>query len=406
MFYMSKYRVAFFADSHVGWKAKVRSNEKGINIRVQDGYDALRQVVSQIIIEHEKEPIDIVLIGGDLFHTSRPSPRDIVTVQFYLRKLAERNIPVHILAGNHDATDIKSELAAIAPVADPDKQIFTYLSPYTLVEVGDGVLLHVVSHHGLSAEHTPVITPVEGKINLFSTHGAALDPKNKELMRCADSPREQFVPVELIIDEMFDAKMLGHYHSRYPVGGESLNTWYSGSLVRRGFSDAPGDRGWLLVETNTNGQVTITPHDITQRPQYDLSTIDAENLTSSDVMNLLEDNLKGTTETKLEPVVRQKIINASRAVKEGLDRDRIKELTSHMLSWQLEFHKNLVTKQETKILDASLSNRHSVNILSSYKDWVHDTALTVPEEYRDIVVKDAEQYLKEARDANLEGHTH
>lgn len=399
------YRIAFFADSHIGYKTKVKSNDRGINIRVQDGYDAFRQVISQILKSHQEEPIDAVVIGGDLFHTSRPSMRDITTVQFFLRKLAEQGIKVYILAGNHDATDIRSELAAVAPINDPDKGIFAYIDPYTQVEVADGVLLHIVSHHGLNGEKAPVVTPRDGFLNIFSTHGAALDPKNKELMRCADSPREQFIPVEMIIDESFVAKLLGHYHSRYPVGGEIMNTWYSGSLVRRGFSDAPGARGWILVTVADNGSATFTANNIAQRPQYDLEVIDAETLTSSDLMNLLEENLKGTTETDAEPIVRQRIINASRGVKEGLDRDRIKELTSHMLVWQLEFQRNLVKKEEQKV-NASLSKKHDVNILTSYKDWVSDVAKTVPEEYRDVVVKDAENYLREARDISLEGHAH
>ena len=77
-----------------------------------------------------------------------------------------------------------------------------------------------------------------------------------------------------------------------------------------------------------------------------------------------------------------------------------------MLTWQLEFHRTdkELARQSTK--NISLSNKHSVNIVSSYKDWVKDVANSVPEEYRDIVVKDAENYIKEARDAGLEAHTH
>lgn len=399
------YRIAFFADSHVGYRTSVRSNERGINIRVQDGYDALRQVVSQILKAHAEERIDVVLIGGDLFHVSRPTPRDIATVQFYLRKIAEQGIAVHILAGNHDATDIKSELAAIAPVNDPDKKILAHIDPYTKLEVADGVMFHIVSHHGLSADKTPVISPEPGLINIFSTHGAALDPKNQALMRCAESPREQYIPAELIIDDSFNIKLLGHYHSRYAVGGETLNSWYSGSLVRRGFSDEPGDRGWLLVTIKDNGDPVIEPQNIQQRPQYDLPIIDAADLTSSQLMEMLEDNISSTKGVSLEPIVRQRIINATRGVKEGLDRDRLKELTGHMLVWQPEFQKNLVTNEERKV-KASLKKSHAVNILSTYKDWVNDTAKSVPEEYRDSVVKDAEQYLKEARDISLEGHSH
>ena len=198
---MNTYNIAFFADSHLGYRAKVRSNEQGINIRVQDGYDAFRETVEQIITCKDK--VDAVVHGGDLFHYSKPTIRDIATAQFYLRELAKRDIPFYGLAGNHDATDIRSELAAVAAVNDPDKKIFALYEPYMQYELTDGIVLHSVSHHGLGAEEAPKVKPVNGVLNLFTTHGAALDPKNQNLMRCADSPREQMVPIELIIDDAF-----------------------------------------------------------------------------------------------------------------------------------------------------------------------------------------------------------
>jgi DNA repair exonuclease SbcCD nuclease subunit len=402
-------RIAFFADAHVGYKTKVRSNAQGINIRAQDGYNALREVVAQIIKANEEELIDCVVIAGDLFHASKPSMRDIVTVQHYLRELSKRNIKVVILAGNHDATDARAELAAIAPINDPDKGIHAFIDPYKQHEIADGVMLHIVSHHGLSSSESPDVQPKEGYFNVFTTHGAALDPKNQELMRCAESIREQFIPVEMIIDDSFTAKLLGHYHSRYPVGGESLNTWYSGSLVRRGFSDAAGARGWMMVTIDDNGQSTFKAHDIKQRPQYDLDVIDADGKTASQVMDLLEISLNRTKEAEQEPIVRQRIINTNRGIRTSLDASKINELSAHMLSWQLEFPKSdrIEKDKVSSKNELSLGNKHSVNILSSYKDWITNVAKSVPEEYRDTVVKDAEEYIREARDKGFEeGHSH
>lgn len=394
--------IAFLADSHLGYRAKVRSNAKGINIRVQDGYDAFRETLEQIITS--PVPIGAVVHGGDLFHSSKPSIRDIATAQHYLRELAKRSIPFYGLTGNHDATDAKAELSAVAAVNDPDKQIFALYEPYKQYELTDGIVLHSMSHHGLSAEDAPTITPVDGALNLFTTHGAALDPKNKTLMMCADSPREQMIPVEMILDEGFILKLLGHYHSRHAVGGESLNTWYSGSSVRRGFSDDAGERGWLLIGVEPDGRITVTPKNIKQRPQFDLPSIDADGMTSSDVMNLLEINMGRTATGGLEPIVRQKVINAPRSIREGLDRDRIRDLSEHMLSWQLEFARpEELKKASTK--EASLSDRNSVNIMEQYKDWAKQEIESVPEEYRDEVSKSVTDYLKKAKAEDLQ-HTH
>jgi DNA repair exonuclease SbcCD nuclease subunit len=400
------YNIAFFADSHLGYRAKVRSNEQGINIRVQDGYDAFKETIEQIITSKEK--VDAVVHGGDLFHYSKPTIRDIATVQYYLRELAKRGIPFYGVAGNHDATDIRSELAAVAAVNDPDKNIHALYLPYAQYNLTDGIVLHAVSHHGLSADDAPKIKPVGGKINLFTTHGAALDPKNKDLMRCADSPREQMIPVEMIIDDAFAAKMLGHYHSRYAVGGDVLKTYYSGSSVRRGFSDEAGDRGWLMFKIDSNGTTTVEPHNIKQRSQFDLDSIDAMELNASDVMDLLEININRTKETGDEPIVRQRILNANRNIREGIDRDKLNKLTGHMLLWQLEFSKPESDKANVKTGEGlSLGSRHSINVIDQYKTWAEDRSKTVPEEYRDAVMEDAEKFLKQARDISLlEGGSH
>lgn len=401
------YNIAFFADTHIGYRAKVRNNAKGINIRVQDGYDAFREIINQVIKSEGDDKIDVVIHGGDLFHASHPTIRDITVVQWYLRQLSKNNIPFYGLAGNHDATDIRAEMAAVAAVNDPDRKIFALYTPYEQYELTDGIMLHSVSHHGLHADDAPEVKPVSGVYNIFTTHGAALDPKNQALMRCADSPREQFIPIEMIVDDAFIAKLLGHYHSRYPVGGETLNTWYSGSTIRRGFSDAPGERGWLLVKIFDDGTIKVIPKNISQRPQYDLDVIDAAGLNASEVMDLLELNIARTKDAKQAPIVRQRVINVNRGIREGLDSARISELTEHMLLWQLEKVRpehSENTKDSTDKNKLSLEKKQSINVVENFSGWVKEQANAVPEEYRDVVVKDAEEYLKQARNESFHDH--
>jgi len=394
------FNIAHFADPHIGYKAKVKSNESGTNIRVADGYEALREIVEQIITSDVK--IDAVVIAGDLFHYSHPTIKDISTVQYYMRELAKHGIKVYILAGNHDATDISSELAANAAIDDPDRGIFSLFGTYQKYELEDGLLLHAMAHHGLSLEETPTFETSSKDINIFTTHGAALDPKNQELMRCADSPREQIIPIDLVMDDIFSAKLLGHYHSRYAVGGESLNTWYSGSTLRRGFSDGAGERGWLLVQVEVDGSVKFTPKNIKQRPQYDLKTIDAADLSAGDIMDLIEQHLEGTRETDQAPIIRQKIINTPRAIREGLDRSRINELSQHALQWQLEFSNILQLNTEKNHDDPKqLSFAKKVNIVEQYSSWIKDYEKEIASEYKDIVVADAEAYLKRALDGEV-----
>lgn len=396
--------LAFFADSHLGYRAKVKNNSKGINMRVQDGYDALKEITRGILTSDV--PIHAVIHGGDLSHTSQPSVRDISVGNFYLRKLHAAGIPIYGVGGNHDSSDIRADLPAVAAFHDPERNIHMVYEPYKKFEIADGVMLHAMSHHGLHEGDAPEIKVSSDVLNVFTTHGAAIDPKNQTLLRCIDSPREQIVPVELITEGMFNVNLLGHYHSRYAVGNDVLNTWYAGSAIRRGFTDEPGPRGWLLVQIEPNGEVKVTPKDIPQRPQFDLPVIDATDLNPSEIMDLLEINIERTVGLEQEPIVRQRITNSNRIIREGLDYERIDTLREHMLLWQLELLKPEVTVSEKKV-SASLNSNRSVSIIDNYKRFTEEAAKNVPEKYRDIVVKSAEDYLAKARDlSELEGHSH
>jgi DNA repair exonuclease SbcCD nuclease subunit len=364
----------------------------------------LRDITKGIL--QSDPPIDYVIHGGDFSHSSMSSPRDVATGNFYLRKFAEAGIPFVGIGGNHDSSDQAGDLSAVAAFHDPDRNIRMIYEPYETLELADGLVLHAMSHHGLHEKEAPELKVSSDVLNIFTTHGAALDPKNQTLLRCMDSPREQIIPVELITEEMFTVNLLGHYHSRYAVGAESLNTWYAGSSVRRGFTDAPGPRGWLLVEIEPSGHVTVTPKDIKQRPQFDLPPIDAVDLNPSEIMDLLELNLDRTTDLDLEPIVRQRIINTNRITREGLDYKRIKELQAHTLQWLLEFPKAEAATRE-RTASASLTTRRGVNLIDNYKRFTEKASLEVPEEHREIVVKAAEDYLAQARDlSELEGPNH
>lgn len=396
------YNIAFFADTHLGYTAYPYTDEKGINLRVKDGENALHEIINQIVDSPIK--IDAVLHGGDIFHYSHPSVRDTTKFLYYTRMLAKRGIPFYGLAGNHDASDNRAKMPAVAVVDDPDRNIHALWKPYEQYQLTDGIILHSVSHHGLSGDAAPAVKAVEGSINIFTTHGAALDPKNATLMNCQDSPREQIIPNEMIVDDSFVVRLLGHYHSRYPVGGELLNTWYSGSTVRRGFSDEPGARGWLLVKVFPDGRIKIDFKDIKQRPQYDLQVIDAANLSAADVQDRIEVNILSTqTDNKAQafdelhaPIVRQKVINAPRSLRVGVDKKFISSLTRHMMHWDLSYalpEYNIADMAKDAKDDkarASLvrSGVNQASTVDNFKEWSeHSSLLSDLDDKQKIKVK-------------------
>lgn len=418
------FNIAFMADTHLDYAAYPHTDSQGINLRAKDGEKALHEIVNQIINSEVK--IDAVVHGGDIFHRSHPSIRAIKLFQYYTRQLASRGIPFYGLAGNHDASDNRAMIPSVAAVDDPDKNIHALWTPYQKYQIADGISLHSVGHHGLSPEDAPNIKPDENMINIFTTHGAALDPKNATLMHCQDSPREQIIPPEMIVDDNFAIRLLGHYHSRYPVGGQLLNTWYAGSTVRRGFSDDPGERGWLLVKVHPDGKTDVEFRNISQRPQFDLRVIDAEGMTASEVQELIEANIMTTNvdttasafDENFAPIVRQNVINAPRSLRAGLDKRHIAGLTQNMLNWDLRFptpEVKTVTKMNDEgklvevVVDSSENARPSLggsvnqgNPVEYFNNWAGEsrTLAGLPENRRGKVIDTARKHLESVQSKN------
>ncbi len=414
------YRIALIADDHLDYSFGSRTDKRGINLRAIDGYNAFHQRLSSIV-SHEPK-VDAVFHAGDLFHTPHPSVRSVATVHHYFEVLFKENIAWWGVSGNHDTSDNSANLPATALTNDPRRNIHALWKPYDKVEVADGIILHAIGHHGLNVNEAPEITPVKDSINIMMAHGAAVDPANATLMRCMDSPREQIIPPDLIMSDAFDFRALGHYHSRYAVGGPEMKTWYAGSSLRRGFSDAAGRRGWILVTIEDNGEVTAESFDIEQRPQYDLEIIDASKYKIDEIKELLRGNIHSTrrdeTATQFDeknaPIVRQKIINATGAVRQGLDMQSIKAATGHMLYWDLKFlppEFNLIKKEEKDDTKSgvdeqgfSTARKGGINIVSGFKEWseTSDKVKYLQKAEREVVTVHATKFLEEAQNKEEE----
>lgn len=359
-------KIGFIADSHLGYQARCRTHpQSGLNMRVRDGYQALAERVTQMI----DSEVDLVIDGGDLFHKSWPNVFDIVWARKQLDRLVAAGIPVVGNTGNHDASAERGKLPATATVNDPDKHVDFVVEPYRALHPIDGLTVHVVSHYGLAQTERLIPEPVEGDINIFTTHGAAMVPGHDAFL-CVDSPGEQAIGLDLLVDDRYAVKLLGHYHAM----GEILdNVWYAGSAVRRGFSDPAGGRGWLEVNIDSSGNTTVTPRHIHQRPQYDLPVIDAAHLTGEDVCEQILGHLGGVDCG--DAIVRQVVTNCSHSVRRGVDQTMVKNAADETLMWMLDFRRPTIPvdvddSAAGSVGPVGLSTAGTADLPALYGGWV------------------------------------
>ena len=410
--------IAHLSDLHLGYSSSnCKLNPQGVRWREADGYMAWIREIKDIINDGT---VDVVLIAGDVFHTPTPSILAVKQAQKGVRMLADAGIPVVILTGNHDTSDVRSELAATALLNDPDHGVYSHYEPYATYDVNDDVRLHLISHH-LYKEQASTwdkVKPTNGKINIFSTHGSMIDPLTKLAMHTDSSPREVIIPDEIVNNPGWDYRLLGHIHERGFVGssddGKSdtshLKTYYNGSLIRRGFSDGetPLGRGWTKWTVQPDGLLLPEFHTVAQRPQEDLPVINALDLSAADITDIAYDHVSNAVEgiksPFTAPILRQRVVNITPEKRKAVDQAMLRKLAAPALSWQLSMK---TIQDEPADEDDVVSNSidpSNGGVKKQFEDWLtnNDAYEKVNESIRDSVRASMENFIRMGQEAVLD----
>lgn len=410
--------IAHLSDLHLGYSSSnCKLNPQGVRWREADGYMAWIREIKDIINDGT---VDVVLIAGDVFHTPTPSILAVKQAQKGVRILANAGIPVVILTGNHDTSDVRSELAATALLNDPDHGVYSHYEPYATYDVNDDVRLHLISHH-LYKEQASTwdkVKPTNGKINIFSTHGSMIDPLTKLAMHTDSSPREVIIPDEIVNNPGWDYRLLGHIHERGFVGSSDdrksdtshLKTYYNGSLIRRGFSDGetPLGRGWTKWTVQPDGLLLPEFHTVAQRPQEDLPVINALDLSAADITDIAYDHVSNAVEDIKSPftapILRQRVVNITPEKRKAVDQAMLRKLAAPALSWQLSMK---TIQDEPADEDDVVSNSidpSNGGVKKQFEDWLtnNDAYEKVNESIRDSVRASMENFIRMGQEAVLD----
>src|SRR5271170_1676470 len=77
---------------------------------------AMRRNFGEVIAIANREQVDLTLIVGDLFDSSRVTEE---ALEFAMAEIARAAMPVVMIPGNHDAHDERSIYARLSPAALP-----------------------------------------------------------------------------------------------------------------------------------------------------------------------------------------------------------------------------------------------------------------------------------------------
>lgn len=378
-------KIAMFADSHLGYKSGDK-NINGINLREQDGYDALHAIVSGII----DEGVDAVVHGGDLFHTPMPSIRAIKVAHKELRRLVNAGIPVFITSGNHDTSDILADLPATASVEEAGINVVEDMEQ--TFEADTGLRIFVVSHRGVESAGD-IVSPVDGDVNILVSHASV--EEEGSILHTEDAPREKVLQSSAL-DLPWSAVLLGHIHNRHFVKGRE-NVFYAGSALRRGFSDNEGDRGWTLVEVTPSGLVTYSHHNISQRPQFDLGVVDASGMTGAEVEDLI---LGKVSEIPDLSIARIAVSGCAPTTRREIPASGLSEQRQRLLRFD---HKFLPLEKDPSTMDVA-ARQESFGDDAAFKKWADSNAIleTLSDDRKARVIDASQVYVQEAQKRKIE----
>lgn len=242
-----------------------------------------------------REEVDGILIAGDVYDKIYPSAEAVALFDSFLVKMAEKEIKVFVISGNHDSPQ------RIAFLGKLTKQAGVYLSP---VYQGEVEKIRLQDAYGtVNVYLLPFIKPIhvrhffpEETITNYTESMQVvikhmnLEPEERNILlahqfvtgaRRSDSEEISVGGLDNVdgkVFEDFDYVALGHIHKPQKMGTEQIR--YCGTPLKYSFSESSDKKSLTILELREKG--TMEYKEIPLVPMHDMVKIKG---TFADVMN-------------------------------------------------------------------------------------------------------------------------
>jgi exonuclease SbcD len=246
-------------------------------LKGRDRYDEHEAVLRSIIQTARAEDTDLVLIAGDLFETSAPSPRSQGLVMRALLALREDGRQVVAIAGNHDNANLLDSVyrpvlgelglhvlgTPKAPTAGGTLSLTTkggeqatvaampFLSQRYAVRAAE-LLLHENAEHALDYARrvAAIVKTLTGQftsdsVNIVMAHATLLGGRRGGGERDVQTTFEYEVPSSIFPSSAHYAA-LGHLHRQQEIPAP-CPAFYSGSPLAIDFGEEGNEAGALII---------------------------------------------------------------------------------------------------------------------------------------------------------------
>lgn len=339
-------RIVHLSDLHLGFRQYQRQTSAGINQREADVAKSFVRAIDRVI---ELAP-EVVLIGGDVFHTVRPTNTSILHAfnQFARLVQALPETKVVIAAGNHDMPRSSETICILrlfaAPlgihVADREARRFAF----------DDLGLAVLAVPDLPPGSVEFAPDPAYTYNVLLLHGE-VQGMLPEAARAEHPDRASMqIPVDEVARPGWDYVALGHYHVYTRIADHvyysgsldytSTNPW--GEIAAEKAAKLPG-KGMIERDLAT-GKQTFHPLPVA-RPFVDLPPVDGRGMSAADLDAAIQKAVARIPEGVDGKVVRLILNNVPRHIARELDHKALRELQRRALQFQLDTRRPEVVRQ-------------------------------------------------------------
>lgn len=328
-------RLVHLSDLHLGFRQYQRLTPAGVNQREADVALSFRRAIERTI---ELRP-DLVVVGGDVFHTVRPSNPAILDAyrQFSRLRAALPEALVVMVAGNHDAPKTTETGCILRLFLETGVHVVDAAAERLSFPDRDLSVLCVPDAPGVQR---PKLEPdPAARYNVLLIHGevAGLLPKEAAPL---DRATLEIDRAELNAAR-WDYVALGHYHVYREVEG---NAYYSGSV------DYTSTNAWGELREEREAGVAgkgIVERDLAtgahtfhalprSRALVDLAPVSARGLTAAELDAAIRRAVDGVPGGIDDKVVRLVVKDVPRHVVRELDHKALREFKRRAMHFHLD----------------------------------------------------------------------
>jgi hypothetical protein len=338
-------RLVHLSDLHLGFRQFQRQTPAGINQREADVAAAFARAVDQLI---EIAP-DVILIGGDVFHTVRPTNTAILHAFQQFARLVEAlpRTAIVVVAGNHDMPRSTETICILRLFAAP---LGIHVADREARRIAFGDLgLSVLAVPDLPPGSVELTPDPAARYNVLLLHGEVqgMLPQADTADRAAMQ-----IPLEELSRPGWDYVALGHYHVYKRIADHvyysgsleytSTNPW--GELAEEKAAKLPG-KGMIERDLAT-GKQTFHPLPAS-RPVLDLPAIEGRGMSAADLDKVIQTavgRIQGGIDGRIVRLVAR---NVPRHIARELDHKALRDLQRRALHFHLDMRRPEMVRRQS-----------------------------------------------------------